>query len=93
MKTYYEIQLDLCNLSNYEWWKLYRTPYSELIEQRGKLKRGQKCIFNYSDMPVIGTIKAVINTKYKEYQIEFISPFTGEDHTCNTTDINIKKLI
>ena len=88
-----EIQLQKYNLTESEWEKLCWYNYNHLLELRGKVKKGQKCIFEYSGMPVMGEITFVKSGKFKECQVKFNGPFMDEQNTCYVGEHQIKVIL
>ena len=53
-------------------------------------KKGDICIFEYSDMPIIGVIILKNKGKYPAYKVKFDSPFTQEELECLISERQIK---
>ena len=88
-----EIQLQKCSLTEQNWENLCFYNHAHLLEIRGKVKKGQRCIFEYCGMPVIGVINFIRSGKNKECQMMFNGPFIDEPNIFWATEHQIKVIL
>ena len=89
--TILQVQLEKCNLSHESWDKLCKCSLERLQEKRGKLKTGQKYIFDYNGLPVIGVLSLIRYGKEIRCHAKFMSPLLqGQELYCNVSERDIK---